>query len=111
MKMKANKPRKSDVSLLATVIRCQHLGGAKAQILFDEQGKCFAHNMDGGYSSSDRRRNGDYLLSELDGDAYERAYSTCELAVQRLNEMRVNFGRIPLFWTPLSAGEFIAIYC
>jgi len=109
--MKAAKPRKSDVRLLATVIRCQHLGGEKAQVLFDEKGKCFAHNMDGGYSSLDRHHNGDYLLSELEGDAYERAYSTCQLAVERLNEMRINFGRDPLFWEPLSVGELIYIYC
>ena len=86
----AAKPRKWEVRRLATVIRRQHLGGAQAQVLFDEQGRCFAENMDGGYSSWDRHQNDDYLLSELDGAARERAVSMyrllCYVIVTRGNE-------------------------
>jgi len=81
--------------------------GRSLNVLFRQNGDWSGDVMTGGYSSSDRQRNGDYLFDELSEDVQEYILEYLEAACERLNSLQQPFGRGPLFYFEISVYDFI----
>lgn len=81
--------------------------GRRLVALFKEDGTWSGDVMNGGYSASDRQRNGDLTYAELSPAVQAEVDKVLEEACSRLTKMRLPFGRGLLFSFPVVPTDIV----